>query len=119
LDFLGFPWILSSESRLFNGLREISGEKNFARPFLRREAAGRERAVEAVRKGGIVHEASLPWFLVFCKRIVALLALGVGDASGIWAHRSLGVMAGLRPGHPRHPAPQSIIGTDNPLSSIT
>ena len=21
LDFLGFPWILSSESRLFNGLR--------------------------------------------------------------------------------------------------
>jgi hypothetical protein len=23
LDFLGFPWILSSESRLFNGLRGL------------------------------------------------------------------------------------------------
>ena len=28
LDFLGFPWILSSESSLFNGLRGI-----FAGPF--------------------------------------------------------------------------------------
>jgi hypothetical protein len=33
LDFLGFPWILSSESRLINGLRWIFREENFARPF--------------------------------------------------------------------------------------
>jgi hypothetical protein len=26
LDFLGFPWILSSESSLFNGLRGESAE---------------------------------------------------------------------------------------------
>jgi hypothetical protein len=33
LDLFGFPWILSSESRLFNGLREISAEKFFAPLF--------------------------------------------------------------------------------------
>jgi hypothetical protein len=31
LDFLGFPWILSSESRLFNGLRAIFAEAIFSR----------------------------------------------------------------------------------------
>jgi hypothetical protein len=29
LDFLGFPWILSFESRLFNGLRGIKRGKYF------------------------------------------------------------------------------------------
>jgi hypothetical protein len=29
LDFLGFPWILSSESRLFNGLQAKSARKYF------------------------------------------------------------------------------------------
>jgi hypothetical protein len=29
LDFLGFPWNLSSESRLFNGLRGINRQKFF------------------------------------------------------------------------------------------
>jgi hypothetical protein len=33
LDLFGFPWILSSESRLFNGLREINAEKFFAPLF--------------------------------------------------------------------------------------
>jgi hypothetical protein len=33
LDLFGFPWILSSGSRLFNGLREISAEKFFAPLF--------------------------------------------------------------------------------------
>jgi hypothetical protein len=32
LDFLGFPWILSSESSLFNGLRGKSAENIFWRP---------------------------------------------------------------------------------------
>jgi hypothetical protein len=43
LDFLGFPWILSSESRLFNGLRGILREENFSRPFAAR-AAARDRS---------------------------------------------------------------------------
>jgi hypothetical protein len=33
LDFLGFPWILSSETRLTNGLRGIFLEKFFPRLF--------------------------------------------------------------------------------------
>jgi hypothetical protein len=32
LDFLGFAWILSSESRLFNGLRGINAGKVFEAP---------------------------------------------------------------------------------------
>jgi hypothetical protein len=33
LDFLGFPWILSSESRLINGLRGFFSGKKFSRRF--------------------------------------------------------------------------------------
>jgi len=33
LDFLGFPWILSSESRFINELHGILAEKSFASPF--------------------------------------------------------------------------------------
>jgi hypothetical protein len=33
LDFLGFPWILSSESSLIKGLRWIFAEKFFAALF--------------------------------------------------------------------------------------
>jgi hypothetical protein len=40
LDFLGFPWILSSESRLFNGLRGIKRGKFFLRPSLALQGAG-------------------------------------------------------------------------------
>jgi hypothetical protein len=29
LDFLGFPWILSSESRLFNGLQPVNDRRFF------------------------------------------------------------------------------------------
>jgi hypothetical protein len=39
LDFLGFPWILSSESRLFNGLRGFLPDENFSRPFAAGAAA--------------------------------------------------------------------------------
>jgi hypothetical protein len=35
LDFLGFPWILSSESRLCNGLRRIFGGRKFLALFCR------------------------------------------------------------------------------------
>jgi hypothetical protein len=35
LDFFGFPWILSSESSRFNGLRGIKREKFFLSLFPR------------------------------------------------------------------------------------
>jgi hypothetical protein len=40
LEKLGFPWILSSESRLINGLRGIFVGRNFARPFALGGGAG-------------------------------------------------------------------------------
>jgi hypothetical protein len=40
LDFLGFPWILSSESRLFNGLRGIKQGKYFQALLVAFKAAG-------------------------------------------------------------------------------
>jgi hypothetical protein len=43
LDFLGFPWILSSESRLINGLQEI-----FRRRFFLARLSSRKRR----RNGG-------------------------------------------------------------------
>jgi hypothetical protein len=62
LDSLGFPWILSSESRLINGLRGI----NRARVFLDASSlAWVAGTVEGARKGRIVHPASLAYFLVF------------------------------------------------------
>jgi hypothetical protein len=33
LDFLGFPWILSSETRLINGLRGLKREQIFLALF--------------------------------------------------------------------------------------
>jgi hypothetical protein len=60
LDFLGFPWILSSESRLINGLRGIFAEKFFLGAFLAGGVCAETRApVLAVRKGKPVHRASL------------------------------------------------------------
>ena len=60
LDFLGFPWILSSESSLFNGLRGKTAENIFGAPALASRSARTEGAVEAMRKRRIVHGASLP-----------------------------------------------------------
>jgi hypothetical protein len=39
LDFLGFPWILSSEMSLFNGLHGIFGINFFISPFAREAGA--------------------------------------------------------------------------------
>jgi hypothetical protein len=70
LDSLGFPWILSSESRLFNGLRGFLPEEYFS-PVFPGVMKGPQRAsaVKAMRKGGIVHAASLIWFLIYCKKL--------------------------------------------------
>jgi hypothetical protein len=40
LDFLGFPWILSSESRLINGLRGKKRERIFLGAFRAVSSAG-------------------------------------------------------------------------------
>jgi hypothetical protein len=67
LDFLGFPWILSSESRLFNGLPGIFADRNFLRPFAIGGSAGEAATVSGMRKRRIAHTASLTLFLFFCK----------------------------------------------------
>jgi hypothetical protein len=72
LEKLGFPWILSSESRLFNGLRGIFREGNFSRPF----AAGAGRAgtgggILTMQRRGMAHQASLTHFLLFCNQLLS------------------------------------------------
>jgi hypothetical protein len=70
LDFLGFPWILSSESSDFNGLRGFFGV-NFSRPVpLRQKARGRERPAEPTGKRGIVHQGQHKPVSGFLQRIV-------------------------------------------------
>jgi hypothetical protein len=71
LDFLGFPWILSSESRLFNGLRGILREENFSRPFAARQRAGTGAGILTMQKRSVAHRASLTRFLLFCNKLPA------------------------------------------------
>jgi hypothetical protein len=73
LEKLGFPWILSSETRLINGLRGIFAEKFFVTllPLGAVGAPGRNAAGEATGKRGIVHRASLTQVLIFCKQLSA------------------------------------------------
>ena len=68
--FLGFPWILSSELSLINGLRGIKREKIFlAASALEIGAPERMPASEAMRKRGIAHRSSLTGILIFCKSL--------------------------------------------------
>ncbi|MFZ0602232.1 MAG: hypothetical protein WAN05_12910, partial [Roseiarcus sp.] len=61
LEKLGFPWIPSSEMRLFKRLRGIFGEKKIARALWPEVAAPkRAPAVETMCKRRIVHRESLP-----------------------------------------------------------
>jgi hypothetical protein len=112
LDFLGFPWILSSESILINGLRGISRQENVSRLSPRLSGAARQKlAAEAIRKRGLAHEASLTWLLIFCKELLALIAITVdGPASA--------VMAGLVPAIHAVRLRHRFTGPDRPLSSI-
>jgi hypothetical protein len=57
LDFLGFPWILSSESRLFNGLRGFLRVENFSRPLWWRGGAGTGASGPGMQR--IVHGGEL------------------------------------------------------------
>jgi tRNA nucleotidyltransferase/poly(A) polymerase len=71
LDFLEFPWILSSESRLFNELRGILREENFSRPFAARQRAGTGAGILTMQKRSVAHRASLTHFLLFCNQLPA------------------------------------------------
>ncbi|MFZ0601647.1 MAG: hypothetical protein WAN05_09870 [Roseiarcus sp.] len=51
LEKLGFPWILSAETRLINGLRGIFGEKLFRDPRLAREAGTRDCRGDSAGRG--------------------------------------------------------------------
>jgi hypothetical protein len=70
LDFLGFPWILSSESRLFNGLRGFFGERKFRALFCRwGGGAGTGAGIPTMQKCSMTHRASLTHFLLFCNQL--------------------------------------------------
>ena len=73
LDFLGFPWILSSELSLFNGLRGKNCENFSSRFSPCMSPTERQPAVEAMRKGGIGHGVSLSYFLISCNKLAASL----------------------------------------------
>jgi hypothetical protein len=94
LDSLGFPWILSFESSLFNGLRGINRGGFFLALFPLTFEATRVSQAEAVPKRQILHEASLTHLLIFRKRLQALIALAVGGRS-ISSNFRFSVMAGL------------------------
>jgi hypothetical protein len=68
LDLFGFPWILSSETSLINGLHGIFRGKFFVTALWRKKP-GRALKVEAVQKGGIAHGASLLQFLIVSKQL--------------------------------------------------
>jgi hypothetical protein len=70
LDFLGFSWILSSETRLFNGLRRIFGGRKFLALFCRwGGGAGTGAGILTVQKRSMAHRASLTHFLLFCNQL--------------------------------------------------
>jgi hypothetical protein len=71
LEKLGFPWILSSEMSLFNGLCEILRKENFSRPSLALSGAGRAPALAlADAEGGFDHGNELSLVSAFPQQIV-------------------------------------------------
>jgi hypothetical protein len=53
-DFLGFPWILSSGTRVINGLHEISARNFFLRAFVVANAPSKRRPHDsACEKDGV------------------------------------------------------------------
>jgi hypothetical protein len=59
LDFLGFPWILSSELRLINELRRIFRKNIFLPPSYRRRTPGTAEFGLGMTMGRIVHGGKL------------------------------------------------------------
>jgi hypothetical protein len=71
LDFLGFPWILSSESRFFNGLRGQKRRKFFLALFRGLSRAREAPTVSGTRKRRIAHTGKLNFISIFLQGIVA------------------------------------------------
>jgi hypothetical protein len=73
---VGFPWIpldfVGSLARIesFNGLRGLKQENFFSRFFRGVRSAGTRARGLGMRKGRIVHGASLTWFSDFLQEIV-------------------------------------------------
>jgi hypothetical protein len=62
LEKLGFPWILSSETSLFNGLRWIFAERKFLGSFTRgggERRDGRERFWHAEEQNWTLEQSNL------------------------------------------------------------
>jgi hypothetical protein len=59
VEKLGFPWILSTELSLFNGLREIFAGRKFSRPIARSSGAGAGVGAFHMQKRRIAHGTSL------------------------------------------------------------
>jgi hypothetical protein len=77
LDSLGFPWILSSESRLFSGLHEIFVRKSLLSLFPGSRIAETGARGRGMRKRRIAHQASLNRVLLFRKTMSALIAITI------------------------------------------
>jgi len=99
LDFLGFPWILSSETRLINGLRAILAAREFRAAFpARARRAERAPSVLGMRKGRTVHAASLARFLILS--INCSFRPVLGRAAGLCARAHERGLRGERQAHP-------------------
>jgi hypothetical protein len=99
---VGFPWILSSESRLFNWLQAKSARKYFSRcfPLAERSVGARARCL-ADAEGGTGHGESVPWFLVFRKRLSprhSPSAIEPWPGATPWTLRRAGLTARARAG---------------------
>jgi hypothetical protein len=69
LEKLGFPWILSTESRLIKGLRGKSADLFFRGPSPPRETCRDGACGRGHAEHRIIHEASLTAFLIFCNEL--------------------------------------------------
>ena len=70
LDFLGFLWILSSESRLFNGLHRSFREKFFLALCVPGVSdSGRRDLLLACGRAGLLIGPSLTLFLISCNEL--------------------------------------------------
>ena len=78
MEKLGFPWILSSEMSVFNGLRGTLRGKIFVGPPAHERGPDGSGRVYGMRKRGSVHETNLTIILVSRKQLLALIALPVG-----------------------------------------
>ena len=88
LDCLGFPWILSSESRLFNGLRGLKRGKFFLSPFPGVRSAGTGACGRGHAEAQDCSRAKLTLVSDFLQEIVVRVSVA-DDMSGLGSARSV------------------------------